>query len=587
MQFDHGFFITGGGKRVSLTQILRHMVQVLSFLLLPGLFLTVFQSLRDVVVALVAGSFSFSVLSTQLLTLLIVLGVTALWGRFFCGWLCSFGALQELTAFVSNKLLPRKRKLPAAADRILKYAKYAILLTLILAVWVLQLPVDSSMSPWGIFGMLVSGNWSVMRAAIPTIGFALLAGILIASFFAERFFCRYLCPLGAIFTPISAGRLFRIRRKESLCSNCGRCSRACAMGVNVPEGTHVRSGECIDCMRCTETCAPAALYANPNPAIAGTATALVMCGMISVGRILPAGEGTSDPIAVVSTDASAALRASVSGYTDGVYTGSGTGFRGTVSTQVTVENGKITDITVLSYQDDAAYFRKASSGVIAAILSEQTPQVSAVSGATFSSRGIMESVADALQLEDAKESVTQGSQSGEMNGGMHMHHGTAGLAPDGQRGGGAMKGNRGAWRSDEGSAPVPPSAGIEALPEDTQPAQQPNEQPAAAAEARFIDGTYTGTGTGYRGQTQVSVTVEDGKITDITVLSYADDNQFFSRAESGVIEAVIRQQSVNVQTVSGATFSSNGILEAVADALDLEYSNPSAGIIRGNGKKAV
>ena len=75
---------------------------------------------------------------------------------------------------------------------------------------------------------------------------------------------------------------------------------------------------------------------------------------------------------------------------------------------------------------------------------------------------------------------------------------------------------------------------------------------------QFADGVYTGTGNGFRGATNVTVTVENGEITDITVNSYNDDQQFFSRAESGVISAIIKSQSTDVDAVSGATFSSNG-----------------------------
>jgi hypothetical protein len=70
-------------QTINKTQLLRHAVQLLSFLLFPGLFLTVFNALRDVVVALFTGTFALSALSGSLVTLTIVLGVTVLWGRFF------------------------------------------------------------------------------------------------------------------------------------------------------------------------------------------------------------------------------------------------------------------------------------------------------------------------------------------------------------------------------------------------------------------------------------------------------------------------------------------------------------------------
>ena len=87
----------------------------------------------------------------------------------------------------------------------------------------------------------------------------------------------------------------------------------------------------------------------------------------------------------------------------------------------------------------------------------------------------------------------------------------------------------------------------------------------------FTDGVYTGRGEGFRGEVQVQVTVENGLISDIIVLSDQDDAQYFSRAVSGTVAAILERQSTDVPTVSGATFSSNGILEAVADALGIGF----------------
>ena len=391
-------------RKTNTTQLLRHGVQLLAFLLFPGLFLTVFNALKDVIVALVTGTFALSALTGSLITLAVVLGVTVLWGRFFCGYLCTFGALQELLAFARKKLIPEVRRMPEKADKLLKYVKYGVLLAVVLLVWVLQLPVDSTFSPWGVFGALLSGNLTVMGETVPTVGFGLLLGILILSFFVERAFCRYLCPLGALFTPLSAGRLFRIRRLETACTGCQQCTRTCAMGVTVHEDDFVRSGECIDCMRCMAVCRPQALRTVPAPAVAGTASALALCGLIQVGKLaVPeqpaastaslAGEYASEQVVSAETGSPATR------YMDGVYTGSGNGFRGVISAQVTVEGGRITDVTILSSSDDRDFFQRAQNGVIPAILQAQSVNVSAVSGATYSSRGILEAVADALQLD--------------------------------------------------------------------------------------------------------------------------------------------------------------------------------------------
>ena len=97
----------------------------------------------------------------------------------------------------------------------------------------------------------------------------------------------------------------------------------------------------------------------------------------------------------------------------------------------------------------------------------------------------------------------------------------------------------------------------------------------------YADGVFTGYGNGFRGTTQVSVTVEGGQITDITVVSYADDSKYFSKASSGMISSILSTQGIDVSTVSGATYSSRGILEAVANALGLEYTAPA---VSGTGR---
>lgn len=430
--------VTAFWQNQNKTQWLRHGVQLLSFLLFPGLFLTVFTALRDVVTALFTGTFALSALSGSLITLLVVLGVTVLWGRFFCGYLCAFGALQELMAFAGRKLLPGLRKVPEKADKLLKYVKYGVLLGIVLLVWALQLPVDSTLSPWGVFGALLSGNLTVMADAVPTLGFGLLLAILIVSLFVERAFCRYLCPLGALFTPLSAGRLFRIRRLETACTGCQQCTRVCAMGVTVHEAPFVRSGECIDCMRCLAACHPQALKTLPHPAVAGAASALALGGLIQVGRLAVPEESASASVSLsegypAGQVVSAEAASPTTRYADGVYTGTGNGFRGVISAQVTVENGRITDVTILSNRDDGDFFRRAQSGVIPAILQAQSVNVSAVSGATYSSRGILEAVADALQLDTSalpEINETRGRDKGQRPGsGSEGEDGADGMAP--------------------------------------------------------------------------------------------------------------------------------------------------------------
>lgn len=97
------------------------------------------------------------------------------------------------------------------------------------------------------------------------------------------------------------------------------------------------------------------------------------------------------------------------------------------------------------------------------------------------------------------------------------------------------------------------------------------------------DGTYTGSGTGLRGTTSVKVVVKNKKVQSITVTSYEDDQQYFEAAKSTVINNIIKAQSLDVDDVSGATFSSNSIKEAVAKALSITYTNPNSSMSGESG----
>lgn len=519
-------------KQRSVIQIIRHIIQFAAFLLFPELFITALHALGDVVTSLTDGTFSFSALSAQIMTIVAVFAATAVWGGIFCGYLCSFGAMQELALGIFQGIFHRKIVIPERIDHVLQYLKDLVLVFIVVGLWIMDLTVNASLSPWGIFGMMISGNFSVMAAAVHTLGFGLLLIFLTGSLFVERFFCKYFCPLGALFTVFSGKRCYKIRRDAAVCVNCGLCEKNCSMGVQILKEGDVSSGNCIDCMKCLTICPKECLSANPAPAAAGTAAAIVTCGLVQIGNL-------TVPDDITSSAAYSFEETGKGSYTDGVYTGVGAGFRGDTEVQVTVENGYITDITVLSYEDDTEFFQKAQSTVPGQIISEQSIDVQGVSGATFSSNSIIDAVANALGIE--KQSETDYSVS-----------------------------------SDERQADPDQSADSGQSADNGQFGTESEEDDSSALELSSVaDGTYHGEGEGFRGTTSVSVTVESGKITDITVTSYEDDETFFDRAEDTVISEIISAQSLDVPCVSGATFSSNGILEAVADALNVSFDNPN------------
>lgn len=199
---------------------------------------------------------------------------------------------------------------------------------------------------------------------------------------------------------------------------------------------------------------------------------------------------------------------------DGVYKGSATGFSGPVTVAVTIMDKKIISIDILSSTDDEAFFNRAK-GVIDRIIASQSFDVDVVSGATYSSNGIIGAVKNALTGE--KDNGVTGKSKQESTS-----------------------------ESESDSA----LAEIAAV------------QDASA----YKDGTYYGTGKGFVGTMKVKVDISGGKIASISIVSTKDGDSYVKSASS-LLDTIVEKQSTNVDTVSGATFSSRGIIAAVRSAL--------------------
>ena len=373
-------------------KVFRRFAQIAGFFIMPGLFTSTFFGIRDLVMAMVSGDFQIQELFPQLILVIVMTIGAILFGRVFCGYLCSFGAMADLLWFVARKVHPKYHRVPKQVDRILKWVKYLILAFLFFGVWVFALiSYDAMNSPWTIFGMFTTiGNFPSLSYLISVGGFLLLA-IIIASLFVERFFCRYLCPMGAYLSMISSFRFFFIKKPRENCKGCSLCSQKCPMGLSLGEFDQVQSGECINCNVCTNVCPKKNAHPNLAGKFAYPIAVLLILGLCFGGPLLAKQiTGTSETTDAPSTKGI---------YTDGTYEGSGTGFRGEIKVSVVVKNGNISEITVLSHQEDEEYFQKAYQKVIDEMITQQTTQVDGASGATYSSNGIMEAVANALSID--------------------------------------------------------------------------------------------------------------------------------------------------------------------------------------------
>lgn len=209
-----------------------------------------------------------------------------------------------------------------------------------------------------------------------------------------------------------------------------------------------------------------------------------------------AGMESVEETEVENTEAAAVLDGAFD-LADGTYEGSANGFSGKIKVSVVIKNQTIRSINILSNSDDEAFFNRAKEGVTASILAKQSTDVDTVSGATYSSRGIMNAVKDALSSSDGEEQT-------------------------------------------------------------------------AVAKGNFTldDGYYEGTGTGFAGPVKLFIEIKDKSIVGIYIVKTSDDAGFFNRAKEGVTASILEKQSTDVDTVSGATYSSRGIIEAVSNVME-------------------
>ncbi len=402
-------------KKISALQITRNIIQLVCFFILPGLFIDSFNGIKAAIEAIIGGSGSLAALLPSIFPSLLLIIATMVFGRFFCSFMCSFGTLGDAVHFLGSKIFKIKYRIPEAADRKMKWLKY-ILLVILIFTWITGIGVFSGWSPWDAFGSLLAlpPDFTYAFTSL-TIGTILLLLIVIGSLFVERFFCRYFCPMGAIFSIASKLKIAKIKKTRTNCGKCKVCTNSCKMGIPLYQTDIVNSGECIACMKCVSACPRSNVKftvasRDAAPLVASVAAASVL-GLYYLGNIgVSAFENSYNQTVVsdiVSTStavsaaqsipAASATLTNASGYADGTYTGSGTGFHnGTTRVSVTISGGKIASIKTISTQDDNQYYSRALSSLSSKIIFSQSASVSAVSGATFSSQGIMSAVENAL-----------------------------------------------------------------------------------------------------------------------------------------------------------------------------------------------
>lgn len=257
----------------------RRGIQLFFLLLLPDLYTSAFNGVKYI--AAQAGNGDVIELTPFVSVLIILLAFTFLFGRFFCGCACAFGFLGDVlygaSSFLQKKIRKRVWKIPDGARRRLRFVKYAVLAAILILTFLQSYDRVSRFDPWQVFAGFLAGDLSLKGK---TAGIAVLLLIAAGMCFAERFFCLFLCPMGAVFSLIPVLPESCLTRDPARCAgSCHQCEKNCPAGYfrsfpkeEVPPGDpdlgpeetlsagpdgRVRNpgrGECIACMKCANGC---------------------------------------------------------------------------------------------------------------------------------------------------------------------------------------------------------------------------------------------------------------------------------------------------------------------------------------------
>jgi polyferredoxin len=215
-----------------------------------------------------------------------------LFRKAFCGWLCPVGSLSEYLWKLGRETFRRNWALPKWLDIPLRSLKYILFGLFLYAVGAMTAESISAFlySPYGIVADVKMLNFFRF---LSTTGAVTLTILIVASVFVQNFWCRYLCPYGALMGIASLFSPLRIVRNEERCIDCAKCAKACPARLPVDKLIQIRSAECLGCMECVAVCpAEDCLGVSPlgkrrymPPRLIAASIVLLFLGVVAAARI--------------------------------------------------------------------------------------------------------------------------------------------------------------------------------------------------------------------------------------------------------------------------------------------------------------
>jgi polyferredoxin len=306
-------------------------------------------------------------------------GITAasfLMGRFFCGYICPIGAMQDFFKFAGNKLRLKEIKFSDKPELL----KYLVLIIIIVLSILGMGNLISPLSPWLAYLNIFVG----LRLQTGTL---ILLLIILVSLIGRRIFCRYFCPLGAFQSLLYA--IGPVKIKKGTC-DCSYCLKNCPVSMDFNRVEKEIPPECINCLKCVNGC----IKGKEGFSISFNNKKIKKSAYISICILIIAGSYILLPL--TASNSSVQAITSITHIKDGTYEGFGLGFGGRINTEVTIKYNKIINIKILSHSETEGYYEEVFRDLSYEITESQNLNLDAISGATSTSRGFLNSVRDAV-----------------------------------------------------------------------------------------------------------------------------------------------------------------------------------------------